>query len=85
MGKVLVGKIGSVQPDLCKHPQERLRPRGNARNAWWTCLDCGSRWERKHYEEPAPHGAEKMDAMRKAERDPIRRDSRKLYMQWALS
>ena len=47
-----------VSPDQCTHPLERMKARGGAaaqggRLYWWTCADCGNRWERISAEESA--------------------------------
>ena len=37
-------------PEMCQH--SRLEPRGNKNLLWFTCLKCGSRWERVALEVP---------------------------------
>ena len=37
-------------PEMCQH--SRLEPRGNKNLLWFTCLKCGSRWERVAPEVP---------------------------------
>ena len=46
VGKPLSRSPGTFvfDPDMCAHP--RLVPRGNKDLLWFTCLKCGSRWER---------------------------------------
>lgn len=39
------------EPDVCPHVQEYLRHRAGRGHFWWTCLQCGSRWERHQLEE----------------------------------
>ncbi|CAJ1455174.1 unnamed protein product, partial [Effrenium voratum] len=39
------------EPDVCPHVQEYLRHRAGRGYFWWTCLQCGSRWERNQLEE----------------------------------
>ena len=34
-----------VEPNRCQRPVEKIRARGGM-TYWWTCEDCGSRWER---------------------------------------
>lgn len=34
------------EPKDCAHEEDRLRQRGAKDSFWWTCLDCGARWER---------------------------------------
>ena len=39
-------KYWDKEPEDCHHPAEYLRCRANRGQRWWTCLTCGSRWER---------------------------------------
>eukprot|EP00435_Cladocopium_sp_Y103_P075986 s33_g72.t1 len=39
-------KYWDKEPEDCQHPAEYLRCRANRGQRWWTCLTCGSRWER---------------------------------------
>lgn len=41
------------QPLECAHVADRLRQRGTKGCFWWTCLDCGSRWERVEWQADA--------------------------------
>ena len=42
------------EPDNCSHlPGHCSNPRGNAYKLWWTCLECGQRWEREEPEAPS--------------------------------
>ena len=34
------------EPEECNHRSDALRCRANSKATWWTCLDCGSRWQR---------------------------------------
>lgn len=36
----------NFEPKDCVHDEDRLRQRGAKDSFWWTCLDCGARWER---------------------------------------
>ena len=44
------GKVDSmrahVDPALCQHPENAMKPRANGPKMWWTCTKCLSRWER---------------------------------------
>ena len=33
-------------PELCQHNPNSIAGRGNKQQGWWTCLACGTRWER---------------------------------------
>jgi len=35
-----------VSRESCDHPKSEMAPAGNAHKLWFTCLKCGSRWER---------------------------------------
>ena len=35
-----------VDPAVCPHNPQYLKPRGNGRQNWWTCVACLTRWER---------------------------------------
>ncbi|CAK8990413.1 Integrase catalytic domain-containing protein, partial [Durusdinium trenchii] len=37
-------------PSECQHDDDKLRQRGSKDQFWWTCLDCGSRWERVEWQ-----------------------------------
>ncbi|MFM7990497.1 MAG: hypothetical protein ACKPKO_65380, partial [Candidatus Fonsibacter sp.] len=39
-------RIDGIDPTICNHPENRMKRRGRAGMSWWTCLSCGSRWER---------------------------------------
>jgi hypothetical protein len=39
-------KKASMDPALCQHPESDMQSRGNAKNSWWHCAKCMSRWER---------------------------------------
>ena len=39
-------KYWEKEPEECPHAAEYLRCRSNRFQTWWTCLTCGSRWER---------------------------------------
>ena len=48
-GKTLTRSSGHFRkmPADCDHPLEECsQPRGTKNLKWWTCLECGSRWER---------------------------------------
>ena len=34
------------EPSECNHRSDALRCRANSKATWWTCADCGSRWQR---------------------------------------
>ena len=34
----------------CAHEEDQLRQRGSKDSYWWTCLQCGSRWQRLEWE-----------------------------------
>jgi len=41
-------------PSVCQHPSHLMKGRGGKNDRWWTCIACGSRWERlplTHFEE----------------------------------
>ena len=46
----------SMPAEQCEHPTESVKPRGNNVAIWWTCVLCGSRWERveEALEDPCP-------------------------------
>ena len=53
-----------MEPEDCPHTQMSNPRGGRGETFWWTCLQCGSRWERVHSEssgsaptEPAPKAA----------------------------
>ena len=35
-----------MDPALCQHPEDDMQQRGNAKNKWWFCTKCMSRWVR---------------------------------------
>ena len=37
-------------PSECQRDDDKLRQRGSKDQFWWTCLDCGSRWERVEWQ-----------------------------------
>ena len=39
-------KTWPCEPSECAHEEDQLRQRGAKNSFWWTCLNCGSRWER---------------------------------------
>ena len=39
-------KTWHAEPAVCAHSDDKLRQRAGRGHFWWTCLDCGSRWER---------------------------------------
>ena len=39
-------KTWQFEPAKCVHPDDHLRQRAGRGHFWWTCLACGSRWER---------------------------------------
>jgi hypothetical protein len=43
-----------VNPGLCHHPEDTMKPRGNLGNKWWTCKKCLCRWERLSHSEITP-------------------------------
>ena len=43
-----------MNPGLCQHPEEFMKPRGNKGNKWWTCEKCTCRWERLDQAEITP-------------------------------
>eukprot|EP00435_Cladocopium_sp_Y103_P070861 s172_g36.t1 len=38
------------EPLDCAHEEDQLRQRGSKDSYWWTCLQCGSRWQRVEWE-----------------------------------
>ncbi|CAL1150714.1 unnamed protein product, partial [Cladocopium goreaui] len=38
------------EPLDCAHEESQLRQRGSKDSFWWTCLQCGSRWQRVEWE-----------------------------------
>ena len=38
------------EPLQCAHEEDQLRQRGSKDSYWWTCLQCGSRWQRLEWE-----------------------------------
>jgi len=48
MGKPLTPSARNfpVARVTCKHEPEFLQAKGNKSSYWWTCMQCGSRWER---------------------------------------
>jgi hypothetical protein len=45
--------VQEVDPAQCEHPTTCMKRRGNKKNAWWTCNQCLSRWERKSLDSQA--------------------------------
>ena len=45
-----------VDPLMCRHPIEFMKPRGNKSSAWWTCLQCQTRWDRLSIASVVPGG-----------------------------
>jgi len=43
-------KEWQYEPSSCAHAEEMLRQRGSKQMFWWTCLGCGSRWQRLEWE-----------------------------------
>ena len=43
-------KEWQFEPSTCAHAEEMLRQRGSKQMFWWTCLGCGSRWQRLEWE-----------------------------------
>jgi hypothetical protein len=43
-------KEWQFEPSACVHSEDLLRQRGSKNNFWWTCLGCGSRWQRLEWE-----------------------------------
>ena len=41
------GTASVTSPELCQHPFESMKRRGNKSNQWWTCSACLTRWERR--------------------------------------
>ena len=39
-------KTAHMDPAMCAHNNADMMPRGNAKNQWWTCKKCLTRWER---------------------------------------
>ena len=35
-----------MDPTMCKHPEDDMIIRGNAKQRWWMCTKCASRWNR---------------------------------------
>ena len=57
IGGEIVGKpkepgdgVVQIDPRLCQHPEQKMKPRGNRSDKWWTCESCQSRWERRSLE-----------------------------------
>eukprot|EP00971_Amphidinium_carterae_P280939 5577359-Amphidinium_carterae.1 len=59
-----------------------MKARSNGKTCWWTCISCGSRWERMDYSpaEPSPH--EIMGVGRHSQLRFL--DVPSSYAQWAL-
>ncbi len=54
--------VAKEHPTTCLHPSTMIRPRANARQRWFTCLQCLARWDRKPLEYGGP--AKETDYMR---------------------
>ena len=35
-----------MDPAMCQHPTDKMKPRGNRGDKWWICTACLSRWDR---------------------------------------
>ncbi|CAK9024323.1 Uncharacterized protein SCF082_LOCUS16580 [Durusdinium trenchii] len=46
LSRSVAQKTWAKDPDDCKHPEDQLRHRAGRGHFWYTCLGCGSRWER---------------------------------------
>ncbi|CAK9082163.1 Leucyl/phenylalanyl-tRNA--protein transferase, partial [Durusdinium trenchii] len=44
-------KTWRFEPQDCAHEEDQLRQRAGRGQHWWTCLACGSRWERLEWAE----------------------------------
>ena len=40
------GVVDPKNPDMCSHPHNEMKKRGNKVAKWWTCNLCHSRWDR---------------------------------------
>ncbi|CAK9108665.1 Copia protein [Durusdinium trenchii] len=43
-------KTWAQEPTTCAHDEDKLRMRAGRGQHWWTCLDCGARWQRLEWE-----------------------------------
>ena len=43
-------KAWPKEPLDCAHEEDQLRQRGSKDSFWWTCLQCGRRWQRVEWE-----------------------------------
>ena len=41
-------------PAMCQHPEASMQPRANAKQKWWNCKLCASRWERTDFAQVNP-------------------------------
>ena len=46
LSRSVAQKTWAKDPDDCKHPEDQLRHRAGRGHFWYSCLGCGSRWER---------------------------------------
>eukprot|EP00913_Durusdinium_trenchii_P021790 g20473.t1 len=54
LSRSVAQKSWQRDPDSCPHPEDQLRHRAGRGHFWYTCLGCGSRWERLQLpEDPA--------------------------------
>ena len=35
-----------MDPAMCQHPDDKMKPRGNKGDKWWLCSACLNRWDR---------------------------------------
>jgi hypothetical protein len=68
MGKILPPgqgekdkKTASMDPVMCRHPDAEMMARGNAKDKWWTCKKCLSRFERLTVSEMTPADSQPQD------------------------
>jgi hypothetical protein len=40
-----------MDPSMCQHPEDSMIQRGNAKQKWWLCTKCASRWNRLDVEQ----------------------------------
>ena len=58
LARSTASKNWSSDPSTCVHDADQLRQRGTKDFFWWTCLACGSRWERLEWSGDAVNPSE---------------------------